>query len=339
MSAFQVVSTSPGVNSAHISCTGTLTVEFSNDIDRRSVAEAQIYLTRISGETILAIDPSTITVNERRITVPFPAEAGQAGLLPHTTYQVTVAAGLRDIHKYTLQVPYSWMFTTAHSDTPAVIPPILVQPAMGQYVEINQLSFSWIPNVLATRYELQISAERTFNPLAIPQVEIYGASTTGTIGTELLRGSYRARVRTVTPGGTSDWSNVIEFIYAEHIPVRGEPPAFGSLWEDQVKPAALKLIRTTPRDHLTNQTPQTISLTFNHLLDSDTLTQGHEAYAPPTIEAMGLYDGTSQLLPTSGWSLQGATLTYTPDPTVAPFVPNTTYQVYLQPGLRMQRPS
>ena len=337
MAALQVVKTNPGSNSTNASCTGHVSIEFSNDLDRSCIPNVQIYLTRIDSQIVLSVDTGTISIVGRTLIFDVPTDSGLTsgnGLIPGAQYQVTAAAGIVDIHKYKLLSPYAWLFTTSQSSVELVEAPVLISPTNGQYVEVNELRCSWTPNVTATHYELQISAETTFNPLALPLITVYGTSMTGNVASTLQQGSYRARVRTVTPIGTSRWSNVADFVYAKHIPVKGEPPAFGSLWEKEARRPQLRLLRTTPRDNTANSTPESIVLTFSSVLDPDTLTIGSPKYAPPTIEGIPLYGGQTHTLPVSGWTVSGTTLTYTPTNPRECFRYNTTYQVFLNPALR-----
>jgi len=315
MSVPYVLRTSPVNSEQGISTTPTITVEWSCDVDEASVQNEDFYFTRVSDRTVI-----TATASELVSGAVVSFEASEP-LDPGTEHTVTITPGIESVTGESSPRSYSWNFTTGIYST--LLAPVIMEPIDGELVD-ETYTIEW--NGDGDIYQIQVATDRIFTD---PVIDTNSISVNNFILSDsalIAATTYFLRVRVFSDGTPSPWSNIISVIYKMPVRISGAELVDGDLWT--TSRSSFSLIRVQPLPGTANKTPGSIILTFNKAPHANTLTEGTDQYAPPTLESLNLLTGVSTETQT-GWTISGDTLV-----NAGPFLSNTTYYVYLSAELQ-----
>lgn len=321
MPALRLVTTSPAKNSYNVSTQPTVTLRFSAELDPTTVDHSLFYVTRTTDRTILSIVENSLEVSGDEVTFSIENETGQPGLLPETTYNLTISQGISDILGNALRLPIIIAFTTGTVSPAVPAIPVVVGPINGQYVKENELEITWTAVATATSYDVEVSKERSFFDIAISKTNLTG-TTTELISEDLDDGQYFIRIRSRNASGISAWSEVSGFTYNIFADELGNQPTIINLWHT---PIGFSVVSMNPPSGTVNKNITSVVFTFNNDLVGETNDVPDALTVYPEIDFEPLYGDGTLTVTNAEWAVSASNLkvlTYTP---TAGFVKNATY--------------
>ena len=134
MATLQLLEADPARGAVNVSIQPQLTLQFNADLDVSSVHASMVYLTDVTGQTILPADPALLTVTGSTLSFTPQYASGTVSLSPFTTYMVTVTPGVQDVLGHALAFPLTWSFTTGNADGALTLAPTLMDPVNATHV-------------------------------------------------------------------------------------------------------------------------------------------------------------------------------------------------------------